>query len=342
MAVTSRKRASPPNQAALQQRREEIHKRHQEALAKVEALVKTQDELGRALDGELKAMKGHESALADLEAQQADDSMLASLMRRFTARRVILGRRSVAEGLLKQYELASLRLRQASAFSDELRLTALELQEQVDGLHRERVESAGNQRLSAERVLQVEAELEALEAGTGNFTDAERARRIDQLSFELREESLNMELFRVAEQLAADSLQPARALRDTVMELNEGMSGYVMKASGAVDNAGRRIQALGMAADAPLVVAELQESLSELGTAMEVTQTYVEQTQALLVDVLPDLSRRVSAEVNGRNLLLADSVSALSREKARAEADRRLRIEAEAEVEQWLEEGEEL
>ena len=266
--------------------------------------------------------------------------MLASLMRRFTARRVILGRKSVAEGLLKQYELASLRLRQATAFSDELRLTALELQEQVDALHQQRVESAGNQRLCAEGVLQLEAELEILEKGQGNGTKGERARRVDQLTFELRNESLNMELFGVAEELAVNSLSPSRALRDTVMELHEGMAGYVMNASGAVDNAGRRIQALGMAADAPMVVAELQESLLALGTAMEVTQSYVEQTRALLTEVLPELAARVKVEVEDRNLLLTGSVDRLTREKSRAEADRRLRIKAEDEVAQWLEEDE--
>jgi hypothetical protein len=340
MVMSTRTRGPAPSQADLQKRREEIHKRHQDALSKVEELVKTQDALGKALDSELSVFKQHEQTLHELEATQADDSMLASLMRRFTARRVILGRKSVAEGLLKQYELASLRLRQATAFSDELRLTALELQEQVDALHQQRVESAGNQRLCAEGVLQIEEELEGLEGGEGNYTEGERARRVDQLTFELRNESLNMELFRVAEQLAVDSLNPSRALRDTVLELHEGMAGYVMNASGAVDNAGRRIQALGMAADAPMVVAELQESLSALGTAMEVTQTYVEQTQALLTEVLPDLSKRVKLEVEGRNLLLTDSVDKLTREKAKAQADRNLRVQAEAEVEKWMEEDE--
>jgi len=338
--MSTRTRGPAPSQAALQKRREEIHKRHQDALSKVEELVKTQDALSNALDIELAAFKGHEQTLHDLEVTQADDSMLASLMRRFTARRVILGRKSVAEGLLKQYELASLRLRQATAFSDELRLTALELQEQVDALHQQRVESAGNQRLCAEGVMQLEAELEILEKGQGNGTKGERARRVDQLTFELRNESLNMELFGVAEELAVNSLSPSRALRDTVMELHEGMAGYVMNASGAVDNAGRRIQALGMAADAPMVVAELQESLLALGTAMEVTQSYVEQTRALLTEVLPELAARVKVEVEDRNLLLTGSVDRLTREKSRAEADRRLRIKAEDEVAQWLEEDE--
>ena len=123
------------------------------------------------------------------------------------------------------------------------------------------------------------------------------------------------------------------------MELHEGMAGYVMQAGSAVDAAGRKIQALGMAADAPVVVGELQESLAQLGSAMEVTQSYVEQTQQLLNRVLPDLSSRVADEIENRNLLLTSTLEDVSRERARVMADRALRDAADAEVETWLEEG---
>ncbi len=333
-------RGETPSQAQLHEKREAIHKRHKSALAKVDELVRTQDELGKALNGELKNLKQHEKTLQELEARDTDDSMWASLVRRFSARNAILGRKSVAEALLRQYEVASTRLRQATAFSDELRLTALELQDQVDQLHQSRVEAKGNERIAAQRVIQTELELEGLEGTEHGYTEEEAARRIDQLTFQLRSESLNLELFRASSELAAESLSPTRALRDTVMELHEGMSGYVMNASGAVDSAGRRIQALGMAADAPLVVAELQESLTELGTAMEVTAAYVEQTQRLLTEVLPDLSTRIRDEVENRNLLLTDELHEVSRERAKALADRALQAEAEAEVAAWLREGE--
>ncbi len=333
-------RGEAPSQAELHEKREAIHERHKHALAKVDELVRTQDELGKALNGELKNLKQHEKTLQELEARDSDDSMWAGLVRRFSARSAILGRKSVAEALLRQYEVASTRLRQATAFSDELRLTALELQDQVDQLHQSRVEAKGNERIAARRVIQTELELGGLEGEEHGYTEEEAARRIDQLTFQLRSESLNLELFRASSELARDSLAPTRALRDTVMELHEGMSGYVMNASGAVDSAGRRIQALGMAADAPLVVAELQESLTELGTAMEVTAAYVEQTQRLLTEVLPDLSTRIRDEVENRNLLLTDELHVVSRERAKALADRALQADAEAEVDAWLREGE--
>jgi hypothetical protein len=94
-----------------------------------------------------------------------------------------------------------------------------------------------------------------------------------------------------------------------------------------------------MAADAPVVVGELQESLAQLGSAMEVTQTYVEQTQELLHRVLPDLSSRVADEIENRNLLLTSTLEDVSREKARLQADSALRNAADAEVEEWLSEG---
>ena len=57
--------------------------------------------------------------------------------RRWPVMRMILERRSVSEELLHRYEHVSRRLRQASAFSDELRLTALKMQEEVEALHEE-------------------------------------------------------------------------------------------------------------------------------------------------------------------------------------------------------------
>ena len=332
-------RGEVPTESELNARREAIHKRHEKALAKVDTLMATQAELGQALDGELTNMRGHQETLSELERRESDDSLLGALVRRFSSRQAILGRKSVAEGLLTQFELTSMRLRQATAFSDELRLVSLELQEQVDKLHSNRVESRGNHRTAAQRVLELELELEKLEQGAYDLTDAERARQIDALTFQLRRESLNMELFRAAGQLAEDSLEPTRALRDTVMELHEGMAGYVLQAGSAVDAAGRKIQALGMAADAPVVVGELQESLAQLGSAMEVTQTYVEQTQELLHRVLPDLSSRVADEIENRNLLLTSTLEDVSREKARIQADSALRNAADAEVEEWLSQG---
>ena len=331
-------RGSAPTEGELNARREEIQRRHQKALGKVDELLETQRELGDALGTELGRMREHQGTLQDLERRESDDSLLGALVRRFSSRQAILGRKSVAESLLKQYELTSMRLRQGTAFSDELRLVALELQEQVDLLHRSRVESMGNHRTAAQRVLQLELELARLEAGQGELTEEERARQVDALTFLLRRESLNMELFRAAGRLAQDSLDPTRALRDTVMELHEGMAGYVMQAGSAVDAAGRRIQALGMAADAPVVVGELQESLAQLGTAMEVTQDYVHQTQELLNRVLPDLSSRVSHEIEHRNLLLTSTLEDVSRERARLMADSALRRAADAEVDAWLHE----
>ncbi|MDP7112419.1 MAG: hypothetical protein QGH45_10660 [Myxococcota bacterium] len=87
-------------------------------------------------------------------------------------RRAILQRRSVAEGLLQRYETASQCLRRASAFSDELRLCALELQQQVDELHAELAKSEDNRLRAAEAVVSLDDAIAALEEAPPPSTTA--------------------------------------------------------------------------------------------------------------------------------------------------------------------------
>ena len=142
-----------------------------------------------------------------------------------------------------------------------------------------------------------------------------------------------MALFQAGADLCRQELEPARALRDTVLQLHEEMARYVMQATSSVNAAGRRIQALGVAADAPSVVAELNSSLQQLDAAMNATEHYLDQAQHLLTEVLPELSARVERDASERRLDIADDIDALSRERARALADRALREAADAEVE---------
>ncbi|MCB9765889.1 MAG: hypothetical protein H6739_39310 [Alphaproteobacteria bacterium] len=326
--VTEEGGPAVPTHAELLRRREDIRASHSEALAKVDELARTQSEVGEALEGELAVLEEHNTALRRLDAQQHATGVFAALTRRFTARKQVLGRRSIAEGLLRQYETTTARLQQATAFSDELRLCALELQEEVDRLHREHVAARGGQRDHATRVLELEEDLRALERGEGEWSPEERARRIDALTFALREASLSLELLRASAELNQEHIAPTRALRDTVLELHEGLSGYLLSAGRAMDNVGRRIQALGMAADTPIVIAELQESIQDLGVAMEVTAAYVRDTQEMLVRVLPSLTAKLREQLAGA----PGQVQDLSRERARSLADQALIEAAAAEV----------
>lgn len=320
-------RGQPPSQARLVERSEEIRDEHQTALSEVDRLARTQQDLGTGLSEDLSALEAQGYAVEALQTA-GDAGLLDALVRRFTRRRTLLARRSATEALVERYEAVSTRLRRASAFTDELRLTALELQDEVQALHRELDTARHNATLAAERVLALEAALREVEQSG----DPQRHRRIDTLQFELRQEGQALELFKAAEAMCAQHLDPARALRDTVQNLHEEMQAFVLAATGTVDAAGRRIQALGVAADAPLVVGELQQSLVELREAMTATEAYLAQTRDLIAHTLPDLSAQIAAESTVESLSLGAELQSLDRARTRASAERALREAAWNEV----------
>ncbi|MCK6504196.1 hypothetical protein L6R53_12480 [Myxococcota bacterium] len=352
------------SQAALARRREEVQARQAEGLATVDRLVRQQREVSTALQAELAQMRQGGEVLDEIEARSRESGLLAALTRQLSRRRTMLERRSVTEGLIARYQAASLQLRRATAFTDELRLCAADLQHQVDELHQElatasRLEREGAERVRAQeaeaaalearasalearasaleaRAPALEARAPALEAGPGDLGPEERQRRLDRLTFSLRNEAVDLELHMARARLCRQHIEPARQLRDTVLSLHEDMARFVTAATATLDSAGRRIQALGMAADAPVVVAELQQSLAELGLAMEAAEEHVRQSQALLTEVLPALSRRLEAQGEVEGEALTGALELVSRERARALAEQALREAAEAEVDQAL------
>lgn len=320
--------------AMLERRQQEAEARRTRAVGKVNGLLETQRTLGRELSGGLRQLELHGSELKALERAESDGSLLASLVRPFTARRNALARRSIAEGLLQQYETVSTRLREATAFSDELKLTALELQEEVDRLHLELGRALHNQRVAAGRILEIEQALSEL--NTSELPPEARERRKDRYEFDLRTETVALSLYKAAAKQCRQHLEPARVLRNTVLQLHEEMAEFVLTATHTVNAAGRRIQGLGMLADAPIVIAELQESLDELSVALEATQRYVEQGQALIGEVLPDLTARLSARQEAEDLSLTAQLGAVDRDAARRAAEEALREAAEEEIAQYL------
>lgn len=322
----------PIGAALLQRRRVEQQARHQRSLQRVGGLLETQRRLGAELGEGLTGLSRGRDDLERLERGARDGSLLATLVRPFTARRTALARRSVAEGLFRQYEAVSVRLREASAFTDELRLCALELQQEVDGLHRDVSQAKEQRAQAARRVLEAERALAEAEAGGPES----RARAMDRHGFELRTATLSLELCEAAIALAGQHLPAARQLRDTVLSIHEDMARYVLQATHTVNAAGRRIQGLGMLADAPVVVAELQEGLASLDLALAATQDYVERSRELVARVLPELTARLGAEGEAEALALQVELAALDRERSRRAAERALREAAEAELDALL------
>ncbi len=321
--------------AILQRRREAAQTSQRHALVEVETHLSTQRVIARELDDGMRSLSTHREELQRLDTEANDGSLLAALVRPFTARRTSLARRSVTEALVERYETVSVRLREATAFSDELKLSALELQQEVDRLHRELGEALHNQRVAAQRVLAAQEALDALD-GDPDLTEEAKDRRRDRFGFDLRTETVALELFKAAAEHCRAHLPAARQLRDTVLQLHEEMAAYVLGATHTVNAAGRRIQGLGMLADAPTVVTELQESLDALQEAMEATQAYVEGSQEMVAKVLPELSARVAAAGEAGSAVMEAELRALDREKRRAMAERALREAAEDEIAELL------
>jgi hypothetical protein len=320
------------NQQMLLKRRRETQERQENALSKVDELLSTQRSMAKELDTELDHMQLTGSELDRLREAEEQSGLLSLLSRRFTSRRTALARRSVAEELLRQYERVSVRLRAATAFSDELRLVSLELQDELDRLHQELIDGKHDQQRAASLVVNLEERLRTAKGATPE----QHAQLVDRLTFQLKSESIHLELYGAAVEHSDRHLEPARALRDTVLQLHQEMSAYVLAATHTVNSAGRRIQGLGMMADAPTVVAELQESLDELADAMTATQKYVEQSQKMLSKVLPDLTARMEAEAEVDGEALADRLSRVTRSHSREAAERALREAAHAEIDGLL------
>ena len=322
-----------PTHAANMAREQEVLQQHTEAVARVDRMAARQRDVGEELDAGLGTMLEQGEVLTAIEQRQEESGFLVNITRRFTARRDRLERRSVAETLLAHYEDVHTRLAGAAAFVDELRLCAAEMQQEVDGLHAELATALTEERRLAKAIEAREASLQELDGATG--TGAARTR--DQLEYDQRAASSELALWEARAGIARQGLPSARSLRDTVLTLHEQMAGYVETARGTVRSAGRRIQALGTAADAPAVVAELQESLDDLRHAMKATELYLQSTRELYTRVLPQLSRDLADHLATQGKLT--ETGATTRSGARAQAERALVEAAEAELSALLGEG---
>ncbi len=334
---------APPRPSSLAAWQAETSARQIAAVARVDRLVRSRTSLAEGLQDELQSLRETGAALDRAEAEATAPGLLASLGRVLGRRSGALARQSIAAELLRQYEVVTASLQRASAFTDELELCARELQREVDQLHERVGRARTGTAAAAARVEALSAQLAALDAPGGPtnadgqaIPEHERARLGDRLRYEERSESTALALFRASAELAADELGPARALRDTVLALHADMARFVLEATSAVNTSGRKVQALGLAADTPLVVTELHAALEQLDATMAATASTIDEAHALLTQVLPALNREIRSRTSADHLLLRDDLDSLSRERAREQADRALREAAEAEVQHYL------
>jgi uncharacterized phage infection (PIP) family protein YhgE len=321
-------------QALLLERRRAVDTRHKAAVADVDRLLHTQQDVSRELSTGLDQL-GEQSAQLDALQGQSSKGIFAALVRPFTARRSALARRSIAATLMEQYEQVSTRLQEASGLSDDLKLRALELQAEVDQLHADVADALHDQKLAAKHVLELEQAIEEAEADPG-MSEGERARRIDRFTFDLRTSAISLRMFQAAAREGRQHIEPARALRDTVLRLHEDMATFVLRATHTVNAAGRRITALGAVADAALVATELAASIEELSDALQAAADHADESNRYLASVLPQLTARLDQESDAQALAGLDDAMTLDRGASRAAAESTLRDAAQAEVDSFL------
>ena len=322
--------AAVPTVAELSSLRTTLEDRHTETLGRVGALLREQQDLTGGIATELSSLQKGGDNLRELEEADADQaSIIAQIKGRLTRRRRLLERQSVATRLQEQYRTVHTTLRKAGAFADELQLCAVELAQEVDRLHSD-VDNSLEQVVRIEqRVADLQAELTALDARS----DPTERRRRDQIRFEIADLGTAASLHNAKAHLCNQQVDPARALRDTVHGLHKEMAHYVLQASASVEGSGRRIQTLGLAADAPVVISELQDGLHQLDAAMTVTQAYLDQAHDMLTRVLPELTQQIQIQGSRAAVDLEQGLAAIEAARQGEASDDDLRAAAFAEVE---------
>ncbi len=313
--------------AALRLRLDE---RHESTLDRVGSLVTRQKDLTSTIAGELGGIQRDGDALKRLESDEdSSGSLLTSITRRLGRRSRMLERRTVAVRLHEQYTEVHTTLRKASAFADELRLCAVEIAQEVDRLH-------GDVEASLQAAVEVEERIAEIEEELGRLAEEDSAvnlRRIDQLTFERSDLQTAVSLHEAKARLCANEVEPARRLRETVQSLHSEMAQYVLHASASIEGSGRHIQAMGLLADAPVVVSELQAGLDQLALARTATEAYLDQAHEMLTRVLPELSEHIRLSGSKAAIELEEGLTAIEQARSEAATDSDLRAAALAEVE---------
>lgn len=326
---------APLSQVELQERQLVLRKSHEQTLTEVESLVRQQQQVSTQLNGGIVQMRSKGTEFDKLDSG-SQGGLLARITRLVSRRTDVLARRSISDALVQVHERTVLDLRRASAVADQLKRSAAELHQEVLGLFAERTQATQNLKLAAQRVLDLEAALDALHQDD-SLMAAAKSQQVDSLEFVERSVSADVALIRAHVHLCTDEIKASRGLRDTVQTMHSDMSGFVMSAGKAVNSAGRKIQSLGMAADAATVVIELNESMEALDVALEETARYLLQADDLLTRVLPDLNARIAANDGVRRLSIETDLDQMSRTRAKTLADQALRAAADAEIDKLSE-----
>jgi hypothetical protein len=193
-------------------------------------------------------------------------------------------KRSIEELLRQQYEISSLRVKEAAEFADKLKAAQADLYTEIERLNAKIIEAAKNEEVAAEIVLELKAERDAREAAIKAMTAGAAGTReaqaeLDKLRQELGEHSMKLQLYHTAEERLARLKENTHMLGETIGNLYSDITQYVTAASEKLDLVSGQIQAVGTAADASMVMLELKRSLDVMTESMNQTTQFVSETQ---------------------------------------------------------------
>lgn len=238
-------------------------------------------------------------------------------------------RQSIEELLRRQYEMSSVRLRQAADFADRLEVALVDLHDEVDRMNRKIVEAAQNEEAAAEFVVKLrdlknDLEFEIAQAEPSSAASREMVSQLDRTRRLLAEHTTKLKLYSTAEERLETLKRNTRQLADTIGHLQSDITRYVTAASEKMDLIAGQIQAIGAAADAANVMLELKHSLDAMTESINYTTRFVADTQQYFrdnVDSMVDDLRLYDSEterVLNRNHLFNESLDDLDVEGALA------------------------
>lgn len=201
---------------------------------------------------------------------------------------------SVEQVLRAQYESSLVRVKEAAQLADRLQLAEAQLHEEIERLNTRIIDSARNEEMAADYILQVQKVRDRLEVERDTTDDdgarvREIERTLDRIRAVLADHSVRLQLYHTAESRLGRLKESSRLLITTIGNLRSDVLQYVTAASEKLDMIAGQIQAIGTAADASVVMLEMKKSLDAMTDALNQTTRFVADTQLYFRQSLPNL-----------------------------------------------------
>lgn len=259
--------------------------RQRRDLAALEKLREHNAEIQQTLVGEVEKLRQISGQLS----KERERGEFSRSLRNFLAKLPwvggqVLTHRSIEEILREQYELSARRAKEAAEFVDRLEAAKVGLWDEIDRLNQKIVESAKNEELAVAHIRQLEALKSRLEVERAavelSSADGRQAQALlDRTHRALSEHATKLKLYATAENRLAKLQENTRQLAETIGHLQSDIVVYVTAATEKLDLISGQIQAIGVAADASVVMFELQHSLKAMTESVNHATRFVSETQ---------------------------------------------------------------